>query len=353
MGLSGLMLDMLGAEDNAFILVSQSGHIIAQTAGGRRLLQQPALRPVHEVLSQRAARAIDFVLDTGGETALDEEIDGQLYRLVTRPTKEGALLYFYPADARAPSLPLSLFSKITGSLSHILAMLHLLPGSSDERQDLMLQDIRRSTLRIYRGLSHLQLLERTEDPELIVNLREHDLAALCRRLIDELREKCTERGIMVNIETEIPAHCRATFDEDLMTRAVLNLLINALHAPGVSRVCLRVQHMHNQMIITVSDDGSGLSPEKLSYFYHGWERAQDADARLAQQAAGTASGLGLPLVRRIAGWHGGTLLMENGDDGGTTFHLTFAHDLHAADGSLKQTVFADTLDAAETELTAL
>ena len=352
-GISDMVLEMLGADDAAFVFVSASGNIISQTAGAERLLRQPPLRPVGEVLSERAARTVGFVLETGGEAALDEEIDSQFYRLEIRPAQDGALLYFYPAMARAPSLPLSLSGQITGSLSHILAVLHLLPGSSGEKQSLLLDDIRRSSLRIYRSLSHLQLLEHTDDPERLLNLREHDLAALCRRLGDECRTICASRGILAEIEVDVSAHCRVVYDEALMTRAVLNLLVNALHAPGVSRVCLKAQRLSDRIVMTVSDNGSGLPPEMLDRLYHDWERVQDVDALLQQQSTGILSGLGLPLVRRIAGWHSGTLLLENSSTGGTVFHLTFADNLRVEDYSLSQPFFSDTLDAAETELAVL
>lgn len=351
--LSNLVLEMLGADDAAFVFVSASGNIVSLTAGAEQLLRQPPLRPIAEVLSEHAARAVRFVLESGGESALDEEIDDQLYRLEVRAAQEGALLYFYPAAQRTPSMPLGLSGQIAGSLSHILAVLHLLPGANGEKQSLLLEDIRRSSLRIYRGLTHLQLLEHTGDPEQLLRLGEHDLSALCHRLAAQCRAVCASRDISALITVEAPAHCVVAYDEALMTRAILNLLSNALHAPAVSLVHLRLRRQHGRVTLTVADNGSGLSAEALGRLYHGWARTQDENELLKQKGDGLSPGLGLPLVRRIAGWHSGTLLLESSDAGGTIFHFTFADDLRVENFPLGQSVFEETLDTSEMELAVL
>ncbi len=352
-GLSNLILQMLRADDAAFILVSPAGNIITQTPGARRLLRQAPLRPAGEALSERAAKAVRFVLETGGESALDEEIDGHLYRLEIRPVDEGALLYFASAEGQAPVMPLTMYGQIVSSLSHILALLYLIPGADAGRQEHLLDNVRRDSLRIYRSLSHLQLLEYADDPERILHWKEHDLAAHCRALCEKCRMAVRQRGNAVVISCDAPEHCNLVYDEALMTRAVLELLVNALRAPGVTRVRLQMRRTGNHASILVSDNGSGVPPEELDRLYHAWQRAQDVDDLLEKQARGLPYGLGLPLVRRIAGWHSGTLLLENAGPGGTVFRLTIPADLPADQVSLGQPFPEDGLDLAELELSVL
>jgi two-component system, cell cycle sensor histidine kinase DivJ len=57
--------------------------------------------------------------------------------------------------------------------------------------------------------------------------------------------------------------------------------------------------------IAVADTGVGIKPEDLARLGRPYEQAGDAD----QRAAGT--GLGLSLVRALAGLHGGELVLES------------------------------------------
>lgn len=352
-GLSNLALELLGAEDAAFVLVSPEGNIVTQTAGAARLLKEAPLRPVAEVLSARAAQAVRSVLQQGGECSLVEEIDGRPYRLEARPAEGGALLYFAPLEREAARLPAGLSQQIVDALSHILAAVHLLPGSGDEKESRLLGGIRRDSLRIYRGLSHLQFLESTDAPEQAMRLQECDLSALCREAAARCREACAARGRAAEIQTSVPPVCRVVCDKELLTRALLNLLVNALRAPGATRVCLRLARRDGRVILTVADNGAGMVPDTLERLYHGWSRAQDPAGQLEQSILGAPNGLGLPLARQAAGWHGGALLFEQGEDGGAVFRLSFPDDLPPDPPQLGQGLPDETLDLMEIELSVL
>ena len=351
--ISNRIFQMLDADDAVLLLVSSNGNIITQTSGAKRLLQQAPLRPVCEVLSSRAAKAVQFVLETGGESMIDEEIDGHLYRLDIRPVSEGALLYFAPTEDRVPVMPLPLYSQIVNSLSHILALLYLVPGADEARQKHLLDDVHRSSLRIYRGLSHLHLLEFTEDPAQILHLRTHNLSALCRKLGRTCADAAKERGISVTVSVDVPASCNAAYDEALMTRAILELLINAVRTHGATQVTLALRHAAGRISIVVSNDGRALPPEELDRLYSGWSRAQNPMTLLEQHAAGLPYRLGLPLIRRIAGWHGGALLLESSGENNTVFRLSFPDDLPPDSTAFGQTVLEDSLDLTELELSIL
>ena len=351
--LSGLALEMLGAEDAAFVLAGADGNIISLTAGAARLLRQRTLEPVSEVLSERAAAALQDVLRTGAQAVLEEELDGRFYNLEIRPASSGALLYFSPAESGPSGFPPALYWKMDGSLSHILAALHLASGAGDAKKQALMEDVRRSCLRIYRELLHLRLLEYADAPELLMNFRRTDVAALCRTLVKKCGAVCRTRGLEVRLEIEAPKTCKVVCDRTMIARAVLELLMNAVRARGTSWVRLRVSHAAGRVHVTVADDGCGVPPEELERLYHGWARGQDESSLLEQHAAGLPSGLGLPVTRRIAGWHGGTLLQENGPEGGAVFRLSWPDDLMEGGTQLHQMVMETGLDPVEIELSVL
>jgi signal transduction histidine kinase len=89
-------------------------------------------------------------------------------------------------------------------------------------------------------------------------------------------------------------------DRRLLERAVVNLIENALQAVGDDgRVRLGLAERQGSVEIRVEDDGAGLSPEV---------RERAFEPHFSTKTGG--SGLGLPLVRKIAEDHGGWAGLE-------------------------------------------
>lgn len=137
-------------------------------------------------------------------------------------------------------------------------------------------------------------------------------------LLDELMatHAATLQSVGVELQTDVEGSARTWGDPDRLKEALLNLLHNAVEALGeAGTVQLRV-HNNDVTVIEVSDDGPGIDPETRSRIF---------DLLYTTKASGT--GLGLPLVRKIAEAHSGhaeAISPGLGDDGlsGATFRLT-------------------------------
>ena len=94
-------------------------------------------------------------------------------------------------------------------------------------------------------------------------------------------------------------------------RAVANLLDNAAKwSPEGGDVEVGVR----DGTVTVRDHGPGIDEEDLPYVFDRFYRASSARGL-------PGSGLGLALVRQVAEAHGGTVVAERADDGGTRIVL--------------------------------
>ncbi|HEY7261882.1 MAG TPA: HAMP domain-containing sensor histidine kinase [Trebonia sp.] len=95
----------------------------------------------------------------------------------------------------------------------------------------------------------------------------------------------------------------ATGDEELLRRAVDNLLTNVLvHTPAGTAASITVSAGTvsagaDQVVIEVSDDGPGVPPDKLPHIFERFYRAAGSNR--------PGSGLGLAIVAEIAAAHGG------------------------------------------------
>jgi two-component system OmpR family sensor kinase len=111
-----------------------------------------------------------------------------------------------------------------------------------------------------------------------------------------------------------------------------NLLANVrTHCPEGTASVVAVEQAGDQAVITVTDDGPGMSPDDAARVF---ERFFRADASRSRRHGGT--GLGLSIVASITRAHGGTATADSAPGGGTVFTVrlplagTTASD-HSAD----------------------
>ena len=109
----------------------------------------------------------------------------------------------------------------------------------------------------------------------------------------------------------------AAVDRQKLSRAVRNLLANALRGAPGGRVELRIEDGGHAVYIRVSDNGAGMAPSRMAAAFDGYETAEGRED-------GWGAGLGLPLVRHIAALHGGTVVLNAQPGAGTTVTVSIS-----------------------------
>jgi two-component system OmpR family sensor kinase len=103
-------------------------------------------------------------------------------------------------------------------------------------------------------------------------------------------------------------------------QAVSNLLANArTHTPAGTPISISVFQSENEISITVSDKGAGLTPENQERIFERFFRADPSRVR----SSGEGSGLGLAIVDAIMKAHGGTVVVNSEIGSGSSFTLRF------------------------------
>jgi signal transduction histidine kinase len=114
------------------------------------------------------------------------------------------------------------------------------------------------------------------------------------------------------IEAEVPADLPPLYGaRDQLVQAILNLVLNAIDATAKGgRIELRAGAEEHTVVVTVRDDGHGITPE---------QRARLFQPYFTTKKHGT--GLGLFVTRQLIEEHGGSVECESRPGAGTVFRL--------------------------------
>lgn len=108
-------------------------------------------------------------------------------------------------------------------------------------------------------------------------------------------------------------------DKLMIQRAISNLLSNAVrHASINSTVSLRIRNHQDHVLLSVSNEGPGISEQHVRNLFKRFYRVDSGRAR-----AEGGIGLGLAMVQSIMGFHQGSVTVDTCTAGPTTFHLWF------------------------------
>lgn len=145
-----------------------------------------------------------------------------------------------------------------------------------------------------------------------------DLVDLLDEAVDDVWPQAQAHRITLQVQRpDAPALCEA--DRGLLTRAIANLLVNAVKYGGEGTdVHCAVQREGSGWRLSVTDQGPGMRPEEQQALFQQFARLEP------QRRAVPGVGLGLVFVRTVIERHGGRIEVSSRPGIGTTFHFTLA-----------------------------
>lgn len=141
------------------------------------------------------------------------------------------------------------------------------------------------------------------------------LSELLADVAQEYTAPARERGLEIAVEAaQLPP---TVADPTLIRRAVVNLVTNAMkYAPDSGRLTLRAEVTGGEIVISVRDQGPGISAADQSHLFEKFYRGQMSTADRAK-----GSGLGLAIVKSVADLHGGRVWFQSAPGEGSAFYL--------------------------------
>jgi signal transduction histidine kinase len=144
----------------------------------------------------------------------------------------------------------------------------------------------------------------------IARLAPVDPVQLVRDVVDPYRAGLGDRiDVQNQVDPNLPA---VLVDRTLVTRALANVVENALHAmPGGGRLQLTSSVDEGFVTIRLADTGLGMDAEALERVFEPYFSTKT-----------TGTGLGLPIARRNVELSGGTIDVKSEKGRGTTVSVT-------------------------------
>lgn len=264
------------------------------TAAGAR-----QVKPGTQVRELLTSGQEDYAEFSGGHLCLSMRICGEDYCAVVTNVGQRHLFTLEPEETEAELRVLELAAmELREPLNSVMSLVDALPGDVD----------RDHLARINRSLHQLLRIVGNMSGHPVPRFELMDLNALLQEVWDSVRPICESRKIRFTF-TPSPVPVYSCVDGELITRAVYNLLSNALkftEPGGSTELRLTLNPTTYQILVSNSTE----LPCSLTDPFTRYRRMP------AIEDGRSGLGLGLRLVRCAAIAHGGTALMYNPSEGG-------------------------------------
>ena len=199
----------------------------------------------------------------------------------------------------------------------------LLKESDNERDTRRLTAIKRNAGRLLYLVNQLLDFRKNEMAGLQLNLSSGNLSEAVGKACENFMDLAERRG--VGLEFHGSEGHDIAFDNDKITKAVMNLLSNAMkYTPEGGKITVTVSVADGFARITVADTGKGISKEDKDHIFERFYMSRQ------QPEAKTGTGIGLSLVAEYMRLHKGIATVDDNLPHGTVFTLEFPANLEAA-----------------------
>lgn len=211
-------------------------------------------------------------------------------------------------------------SPLTAAAASLETLQQRWAGDAGRAQDQQLVEVAlrntRNAARLVRSLSDLALLD---EPQFRLQPMVLDIGEVLDDIAMRFAGRAAELGIALSCEATGERAPHAAVDVELFERAVANLIDNALKFTprgGAVKLCSEVRG--EQVVVSIADDGAGISGEELPHLF---DRLYRNRGSVAPASSDEGKGLGLAIVKRIVELHGGTVSIRSSAGRGTQVEI--------------------------------
>jgi PAS domain S-box-containing protein len=173
----------------------------------------------------------------------------------------------------------------------------------------------RNGRRLHKLVNTLLDFSRIEAGRLRARFVPTDLGVLTADLASVFRSAIEKAGMQLVVDCASTGE-RAWVDREMWEKVVLNLLSNAFKYTLAGEIAVRLRMEGDDIVLEVSDTGSGIPPQELPRLFERFHRVEGARGRTHE-----GTGIGLALVQELVRLHGGRISVRSRVGEGSTFEV--------------------------------
>lgn len=167
-------------------------------------------------------------------------------------------------------------------------------------------------------------LAKIESGKMEITISQFDLSSELDNLVASLSAQAEAKGLGIKYTAQQQAEM-VTSDRDKLWHVIQNILTNAVKYTKQGHISLAVQQQNNNIVISISDTGIGIKPDRIHDIFKAFEQADNASSREF-----TGVGLGLAICREYMKMLKGSISVESKYGEGSTFIVSLPRDFNAA-----------------------
>lgn len=205
------------------------------------------------------------------------------------------------------------------SLSLIKGPINELGNESNlsEKGDYYIEIARIQVERLVRIVTQLMDFQKVDIDKEQLTMKKMDLVAFIRQRIVMFESYATSHQVRVVFDSAVSI-LKSEVDERLMEKVVDNLLSNAIkYSIPETNVLISLRISKNNWILEFKDQGIGIPKAARQHLFKEFYRGENA-----LNAKVVGSGIGLLLVRKYVGLHGGKIDWVSQENRGSTFSIS-------------------------------
>jgi signal transduction histidine kinase len=254
-------------------------------------------------------------------STLREQHEQRLRLEVTTHNLETAHLKLQQLDEFKSRFFANMTHELRTPLAMVLTPLELMMqgemGDFSEPQRSSLSTMYRSALKLLKLINDLLDLSRLEESRLRLDVKEQDLVAQLRSLVDQTEVLAHRKQVTLAFSAG-QQPCAIWCDAERLERVFVNLLSNAVKfTPPGGHVTVTLRDRLDDVDVVIADDGPGFPPDRAEQIFERFYQVDMADRR-----AHGGTGIGLALARELVVLHGGTIRAESDGHSGARFTVS-------------------------------
>lgn len=181
----------------------------------------------------------------------------------------------------------------------------------NSQQRSMLQIVQRNVLVLIQLVSEILDFRKVQNGKMELRLSDFNLAESMKQWIKLFSASAQKKHITISMDAPDTIMLRA--DQDKIERICYNLLSNALkYTSEGGEISLMAKEEGGRVMISVADNGCGISSDELPYIFDRFYQAKNA---------GRGTGIGLAIVKAFTELHHGEVSATSIEGKGTTFTI--------------------------------